>query len=171
MRRQSQSRFFPLSFSLLDDSLVFATKALPCVWDNALLSRAKKHERERPRDDDDDPKRTRKPPPRCSSSSSSGVITRSSIVFSVLCGALFFSRQMDDFSSIGVVSRGMNETIQSKNKRRDQSGTPRRGVVKDVRHKERERERKTEKEAQSWLFLLLLTMMILHKQINKSAFY
>ena len=50
VRRQShQSRFFPLSFSLLDDdSLVFATKALPSnVWDNALFSLAQKNTRER----------------------------------------------------------------------------------------------------------------------------
>tara|TARA_B000000437_G_scaffold217878_1_gene196179 strand:+ start:2781 stop:3128 length:348 start_codon:yes stop_codon:yes gene_type:complete len=52
VRRQSQSRFFPLSFSLLDDdSLVFATKALPSTFGITLssLSRKKTRERETPR--------------------------------------------------------------------------------------------------------------------------
>ena len=92
---------------------------------------------------------------------------------------LLLAPQMDDFSSIGVVSRGMNETIQSKNKRlgpkRYYSSARRRKrrptQRKRERERERERERKTEKEAQSWLFLLLLTMMILHKQIHKSAMF
>ena len=153
VRRQShQSRFFPLSFSLLDDdSLVFATKALPSnVWDNALFSLAQKNTRER--DPETTPTTTRGgrenrlpdvPRRRIRRAASSRVVVLSS------------SRATDVISSIGVVSRGMNETQSNpKTKGLDQSGTtPRRGVVKDVRRKdrerERERERKTEKEAQS----------------------
>ena len=63
---------------------------------------------------------------------------------------LLLAPQMDDFLSIGVVSRGMNETIQSKNKRlgpkRYYSSARRRKRRPTQRKRERERERENERQ-------------------------
>ena len=138
MRRRSQSRFFSsffFSFGFLPPRPLFGITLSSLSRKKTLRER----ERSRDDDDDDDPRRTRKPLPRCSSSySSSGVIARRSFVRRTL---LLKAPRMDDVSSIGVVSRGMN-LRQSKNKRLG----PKRRVVKDVRRKERERERERERE-------------------------
>ena len=146
VRRQShQSRFFPFFFLFDDDSLVFATKALPSnVWDNALFSLAQKNTRER--DPETTPTTTRGgrenrlpdvPRRRIRRAASSRVVVLS---FSRHRCHLIHRRR----------SRGRtrHNPIQ-KQKGLDQSGTtPRRGVVKDVRRKERERERERENERQ-----------------------
>ena len=175
VRRQShQSRFFPLSFSLLDDdSLVFATKALPSTFGITLSSHSRKKTRER-----ETPRRRRRRPEEDEKTasqmflvvvSSSGVITRSSVVF--------FSRHRCHLIHRRRFERNERDTIQSKNKRlgpkRYYSSARRRKRRPTQRKRERERERTKDRKrsAKLWLFLLLLTMMILHKQIHKSAFY
>ena len=169
MRRRSQSRFFSsffFSFGFLPPRPLFGITLSSLSRKKTLRER----ERSRDDDDDDDPRRTRKPPPRCSSSySSSGVIARRSFVRRTL---LLKAPRMDDVSSIGVVSRGMN-LRQSKNKRLG----PKRRVVKDVRRKERERERERENERQKKTRAKLGVSVVAHHdditQTNKqsSAFY